>query len=177
MKTAKVLASTFYYIVVAIIIITACSTKQLTTQMSRTSDCQTRETSIKSKQNESFLGHRIISMRDSSNHQYRIHIFPLDTFTFSIKDGFRGKASSIEVFGAERRVKQVSDRGAFTAKKESGVQYEHESKSRKTAVNNIKSVEKSKAGMIGIFIWIGLVGLIGWLGWRVWKVSLIRKFG
>lgn len=52
---------------------------------------------------------RISSFSDSSGHVYQLTIFPIDTFQFSPVNGFRGKASKIELIGDAREVTRVYD--------------------------------------------------------------------
>ena len=172
MKTLKSFAIRQCYTAVVILTITACRTKHLNKQMTRTSDRQAQETTIKNKQNELYQGNRIISMIDSGNHQYRVNIFPLDTFSFSLHDGFKGRASVIEIIGTAHQVRQIRDSSSFIAKQQNETQYDLKSKSRETAVSRVKSLEKSKSSIIPVLLGIGLAGLIVWVGWRFWKMKI-----
>lgn len=48
-------------------------------------------------------------IKDSIDQNYQISIFPMDTFQFSVAEGFKGKASKIELQGKYSFVKYVQD--------------------------------------------------------------------
>lgn len=49
------------------------------------------------------------SLSDSSEQIYQLTIFPVDSFRFSVQEGFRGKASKLELKGTIHAVEKLAD--------------------------------------------------------------------
>lgn len=143
--------------------ISACRLKHLNTQKSRTTERSTEDINFQAKDNQSYQGNRIISISDSTNQFFRVNIFPMDTISFSIQDGFKGRASRIEVIGNGQQVKQITDSSSFTAKHQNETQYARESESSETTTSRIKSLKKKKSTIIVNLLGIGLAVVIVWL--------------
>ena len=164
------------YVALTILSFCHCSTKNLTTQKSRTATSHAEDISIQTSESGAFQGSRIIAMSDSVNQQYRINIFPLDTFSFSLQNGFKGKASMIEVVGTRQEVKKITDSNTFRAERQDETQYDSKSRSRVKTFNRDKSLEKRKSNIIVNILSVITLGVLMWLVWRKWKslLSTIR---
>ncbi len=175
MKTKRSFRMTFLTVILFIILsLSSCHTKHLTTQKSRTSVSSTEDINFQAKHDQSYQGNRIISISDSTNQFYRVNIFPLDTFSFSIQDGFKGKASRVEVIKTVQQVKQINDSSLFTAKRHNETQYYSESEASETTASRIKSLEKKNSSIIVNLLGIGFAGALIWLCRGFWKQKIGR---
>lgn len=96
----------------------SCGIRKLNAGKSQSSLLVKDEISLLSNEYESYQGKRIIMIRDSNNQQYRLKISPVDTFTFSLENGFKGKASSIEFKGTFQQKTATTDSSTFNGRKE-----------------------------------------------------------
>ncbi len=146
-----------------------CSTKNLSTQKSRKAVHSTEDISIQSSERGFLQGSRIISMSDSANNQYRINIFPLDTFSFSLQNGFKGKASMIEVVGRRQEVKKIIDSSTIRGERQEETQYDSKRSSRESTTSRQKNLQKKRSKLLLTVLTLGLSGLVIWFCWRLWK--------
>lgn len=143
-----------------------CRTKHLEAHKSRLSGSFKESIATGVRQSETYQGRQVIIFKDSADHQYSLKIFPLDTISFSLENGFRGRASSIEVTGALRSEKKTfSLSSAFSEKRNEIVREEgSERQSKETAVS--KKLEKRSWSITPILIVSGIVIVILVLWWR-----------
>ena len=115
---------------------------------------------------------RISTLSDSSGHVYQITIFPVDSFHFSPLDGFRGKASKIELIGDSREVKRVYDSLKLTKSiaKAADNKTIREIQSRDTVAS--RAVEKVGFKWWWVFV-IGVIGVVLWVFYRKGLTGLI----
>lgn len=147
------------------LVLTSCNTKHLSILKSRTTERQIENVSLHSRQNEILNSNRIISISDSANHLYRINIFPLDTFDFSIQDGFTGRASRIEVIGKLQGFRRVSDSTQFGVENRREVDYDSEVELNRKSTGRTKVLEKKKN--ISVLALIGVVLVMGGIMWKL----------
>ena len=86
----------------------ACRTSKLSNRQRNVLNAK-EQTATRTIEHEDKQLSRISSLSDSGRHVYQLTIFPIDTFYFSPLNGFRGKASKIELMGDAREVKRVYD--------------------------------------------------------------------
>lgn len=169
MKILKIFSVRMFCVTLIIFNTAGCRTKLLNFEKMRISEVQTEDRHILSKYNESLRSNRIVFTSDSDKQFYRVSIFPLDTFSFSLQDGFKGRASSIEVTGVRYQVKTVSDSAGFVGEEQGTIQFDHVSKRKETAVLSTKVLEKKMPGWKFGLIVIVLLGVIVWVWGRFWK--------
>ena len=126
-----------------------------------------RETRIK----ESNYTNQIIELSDSSNHQYKVRIFPLDTFSFSVDSGFKGRARSIELSGFIRQSRDASGIITDSAAKLTDEVYRQEASSSSKEKIITKALTKKSFGIIPFWIWIGLIIFIIYVVVKFSKIS------
>lgn len=105
---------------------------------------------------------RKLLLTDTTHEQYTVTIFPLDSFSFSTENGFRGKAEKIELSGQLRRVLSRTDSAVLRVEKRSDRIYEAEERIEKSALSKTRVLESKSRRVLWVFI--GLAGIIV-LGW------------
>ncbi len=168
MKKLKIIIRTVF-ISLLMLSFDSCRIKNLDKQSLRVTDRQSTDLNIRHRQNENYEGKSFVSIKDSGDHQYRVNIFPTDTFSFSIQNGFKGNASRIEVLGTNRQTRIVSDSNSFYIGRQTEMLYDRESESKTTAVSRAKNLEKRKNSILPYLLGLVLGVVAVWLGWRVWK--------
>lgn len=164
MKTINFrMATTSFLALVLACSITGCSLKKRLSDKSRSSIALEEEGSLVSNLNESSQGNRMILVRDSNDHQYKVTISPMDTFTFSMEKGFRGKASRIEVAGNLQRKTSVNDSSTFSGSRQSLSQKELIRKVEGEQLNSSKTVTKLWIDWWWLLAGIGLGVLLTYL--------------
>lgn len=140
--------------------ICSCRSKDLNIRHERNARVQQESTGLESRIKESNYTNRIIEISDSSNHQYKVRIFPLDTFSFSIDSGFKGRARSIEFSGSIRQGSDASGIIADSATKLIDEVYKQQTSSSSKEMTTTKALTKKSPGIISFWIWIGLIIVI-----------------
>lgn len=127
----------------------ACRTHKLTNrQQYRSAALELTDTHSREQQKEFYsLKSTII---DSSGQLYQVTIFPADTFEFSMQQGFKGKASKVELKGSIRQLKKLNDSATFSANKE------RETRSKIIKVHETERVINSKSLENKGFNWLQL---------------------
>lgn len=161
MKTFTTILIKFCCITVLTFGLSACRSKHLTTQKFRTSADQTKDISIKTTQDDYLQRSSFISIRDSTKHQYQVNIFPIDSFSFSLREGFRGRAHAIELIGEIHQRKETSELYDSTATKQQKSDYYEKVKTSETVSGRTKDLKKRNFNLIAIGILIGVIGLAG----------------
>ncbi len=149
----------------------ACRTKELNLAKDKTSTGSKQETQLDSRQSDSLTGHRMLHLTDSSRQFFRMTIFPLDTFTLSLQNGFKGRASSIELAGLKENIKMFYDSAAFTAEKQNTVRFDQQIKTSKTEQSSSKALRKSNLSWIPGLVVLALLAFIVLLGWKYKKAA------
>lgn len=152
-----------------------CSTKNLSTQKSRKAIHNTEDISIQSSERGFLQGSRLISMSDSVDNQYYIKISPLDTFSFSLQNGFKGKATMIEVVGTSQEVRKIIDSSSFRADRQNETQYDRKSRTKETTASRHKKLEKKKSTLLLNILVLGVSVLVIGICWRLWKQRIGDK--
>ena len=92
----------------------ACRThKLLNRQQDRSAAFEATDTHTREQQKKFYSIQS--SIKDSSGQLYQVTIFPADTFEFSLQQGFKGKASKVELKGSASQLKMVNDSAIFSA--------------------------------------------------------------
>lgn len=152
------------------LILGACRTdKFLNTEKTRSSDLSATNIRIEELKHETYRASQMISLNDSNDHYYRINIFPVDSFSFSVQHGFRGRASRMEIVSSARQVTRLAEKRDLLAAKQDYSTKSQVNKSRRVRGTNSKVLEKSKRGGEWALIWLGLAGLIVFTGWKILK--------
>ncbi|MES2872378.1 MAG: hypothetical protein V4708_01560 [Bacteroidota bacterium] len=153
MKTTTIITSTLLLAVGLF----SCRSKNLSILQNRNNSVQQGSSSLETRTKESNYNNRIIELSDSSDHQYKVRIFPLDNFSFSIDSGFKGKARSIEFSGSIRQKREASAMIADSAAKLTDQVYEQETRNSNREMTSAKAMTKKSTGIISFWIWIGFV--------------------
>lgn len=150
-------------ITVLILGFSACRSKHLTTQKFRTSADQTKDISIKTTQDDYLQRNSFISIKDSTKHQYQVNIFPIDSFSFSLQEGFRGRAHAIELLGEIHQQKETSEQYDSTATKQQESDYYEMVKTSETTLGSTRHLKKRNFNLMSIAILIGIIGVAGYV--------------
>ena len=100
------------------------------------------------------------AITDSSGQFYQATIFPVDTFQFSLRDGFKGKALKVEVRGSVKQLIRVNEAGSMTYTRDNA----EATKSRRIVESEQVAASKSskrKNNVLVILVAAGLVIMIG----------------
>ena len=162
MKTVIEILVRLCCITVLILSFSACRSKHLNNQRFRTSAVQTKDINIKTTQDDFYQRSSVISIRDSAKHQYQVNIFPIDSFSFSLQEGFRGRAHAIELKGEIHQRKETSELHGSTAKKQHSSNYHEEAKISGRAKGNNKDLKKKSFNLIVVLVFIGFIGLVAY---------------
>ena len=149
----------------------ACRTSKLSNRQ-RNVVSANEQTATRTIEQEDKQLSRISTLSDSSGHVYQLTIFPVDTFQFSPVNGFRGKASKIELIGDSREVKKVYDSLKLTKSiaKAADNKTIREIQSRDTVAS--RAVEKVGFKWWWVFV-IGVIGVVLWVFYRKGLTGLI----
>jgi len=91
-------------LILIIISQSACRTTKLSNRhQDRIAVMEQTETRSREQENKQYS--RSYSITDSSGQFYQITIFPADSFQFALHEGFKGKASKVEIRGSIRQLK------------------------------------------------------------------------
>lgn len=134
-----------------------CNSRLVNSERNRTKMVKKEDVRINSQTSELINGNRLLQFTDSSNKFFSIKIFPLDTFTFSVNDGFKGKASKIEWVGTEQDMKHFSDSMGIRAESEKSLRFELESEIKEKVIRASKEVKSRRTNWV---LGLGLVGFI-----------------
>lgn len=132
-----------------------CNSRLVNSERDRTKMAQKEDVQIISKTSELINGNRLVLLTDSSSKFFSVEIFPLDTFTFSVNDGFKGKASKIEFMGIENEVQRILDSTGFRTEREKSLQYSRESQIKEKEIKSLKEVKTRRSNLV-----LGLIGFI-----------------
>lgn len=127
--------------------------------------------------NDKLDGKWKILLTDSANEQYRVSIFPADTFSFSAQNGFIGKASKIEVSGLKQRIISLSDSSVLSAEKQTAMRYVEQQESKKSEISNARVLEKKRWPPLMIIIMSGVLIVVGCLWLRRHLTQRFRWYG
>ena len=141
----------------------ACRTKQIAAKKSKSSVRVHDDVHFDSQQLTALVGRRFTHITDSSKQLYRVTIVPMDTFSLSFTDGFKGRASLIEYIGASEQQKVLTDNLVFASKSQSEIQLDSERKSSNVELSKSKHVKKNSVTLFAVLILVGLLLLNFWL--------------
>lgn len=151
--------------------VNSCRSKNLSIRHERNAKEHQESSGLESRIKESTYTNQIIELSDSSNNQYKVRIFPLDTFSFSVDGGFKGRAKSIELIGSIIQRKDVSTIIADSAAKLTDEVYRQETNNSSKEIINTKALNKKSFGIIPFWIWIGLIIFIIYVVLKFSKIS------
>lgn len=161
MKTLKNQIIKSAGMMIILISLLACRTdKFLQTKRAGSSEIQSASTRIEENSNTSYHGNEMISINDSSDQTYHVNIYPQDTFSFSIREGFKGKASKMEINGIARQVVNLVEEKELAAVKQESSKQSQVNKTRKEEAYVEKVMEKMKGGWNWIWICLVAAGLL-----------------
>jgi len=153
-----------------LLVITSCQTEKfLSLQKSKMASMEEQKIKLKTEQKNLLQSSQAIRLTDSMMQDYQVSILPVDSFSFSIQDGFKGKALSIEIRGKQNLLKSISDSsGQFlqSHKLEQG-SLELKHRQEQSAVSKTKEKESRMVFPEIILILIGILVLA--VGWRYLK--------
>ena len=137
----------------------ACRTiKNSNRQQSRSADRELIDSRIQEHESTKISLSTVIA--DSSGRFYQATIFPVDTFQFSLQDGFKGKALKVEVKGSVKQLIRVNKTGSMTYTRDSAETTKSSRKVESEQVSATKS-SKRKNNALVILVAAGLVIMIG----------------
>ena len=151
--------------------VNSCRSKNLSIRHERNAKEHQESSGLESRIKESTYTNQIIEIRDSSNQQYKVRIFPLDTFSYSVDSGFKGKARSIEFSGSKSQKKDASGIILDSAAKLTDEVYRQETNNSSKEIINTKALNKKSFGIIPFWIWIGLIIFIIYVVLKFSKIS------
>jgi len=171
MKINKItLGYTFWGALFISMTLTSCQIdKFLNRQKSKTEMAEDQKIMITTELQTRLQDSRTIRLSDSLGHTYQVDIFPLDTFSFPPKNGFKGKAFSISIKGKQNIVKSLID-SSNRSQDVHNLEMDNIEFSRKMEHNtDLKNKEKESRIAFSkiIMVLLGLLILIA--GWRYWK--------
>ncbi len=161
MKTLKLIS------IVIILSLVSCRSREVSFGRSKTSEIGKEKISLNESRSELINGVRVVDIRDSSKAFVGLRIYPLDTFSLSVNNGFRGRASVIEYWGLKERVTEGRDSSGVVAKKEYSSGYVDEIEVRKNEVLKSREVRKESIGVMGWIVVFGAGVVIVWLWGRL----------
>ncbi|HEY1010750.1 MAG: hypothetical protein ACO1NS_16265 [Daejeonella sp.] len=159
---------TIIWILNIICSISSCKLKDLNVQKNRSVNYEKEDIKLQGNQLETYSGNRLVLLSDSSKHQYQVRIFPVDTFNFSIGEGFTGRASSIEVLGSEQHLLRILDSSVVQTGRKASLDYERTTDSRARESDSSKVLIKTSPG-ISFWLWLGFVVLVIFIACGLWK--------
>lgn len=148
-----------FIILAGMVMIMPCHTGCRTNKFSSRQQDQSamfEQTDTRKLEQENIQQSRSLAVTDSSGQEYRITIFPTESFQLSPTRGFIGKASKIELSGSIRRINRMNDSTALTISGKRESKTSQISKQNSKQVSNSKSIEKTKPAW-----WVlGLVAVV-----------------
>ena len=163
--------STLAALILVILTHSACRTSKYSNRQ-QTRLAVKEQFDIKTRVQEANDYSRSKSLTDSNGQSYQLTIFPADTFQFSMKNGFIGKALKVVLTGSSEQIIRLNDTSKFAGLLTS----ELEGKVRRDSTVNMKnrSVSVERRGMIWKGIGVGLIlGIIVFGVWRKLRKSLL----
>lgn len=112
------------------------------------SEKETVQSRVWTAENEFAENDRAIVLRDSGRDQYQVKIIPIDSFRYSLQDGFHGKALSIELTGSKDRLIRLEEREQSLVNRGSA---KNSSLSRETGMvekEKLKEVKRTFSGIV-----------------------------
>ena len=123
-----------------------------------------RQTTV--HKDESIFGERCFIFMDSSRHTYQVLIFPRDSFSYTVHDGFRGQAQRIEITGLTDRLMNGKFHEEHLEKRVSDSRESNSERSRIAGRSVSKDVtRRSAVAFIVLLVFAGAV-IIGWYWWK-----------
>lgn len=170
MKNHKIYRRHFICLSLFLPVLTSCQTAKLLNRQKEKVQVAAQKTILMDQEQQILLNHhRQISFSDSSDQTYQISIVPIDSFSFSIQDGFKGRAQSIEISGIQQIRKHLSDSSAESLESHRSEKANIISKNTREQSTNLKAKEKESRMMSSktMLILLGLMILVagGWW-WR-----------
>ena len=149
--------------------------KKLTRYITRSSERSAVEQQTEIHSDESKLSERDVMFSDSSRYLSRVLIFPRDSFSYSVLDGFKGHAQRIEIFESRNKLSKgtlnefrlqnrVSDSSQYLSQKSA-------------TVNRTVSKHLKKRSPIGVVVLITVVLLVIWFLWKRLRAISSRAQG
>lgn len=161
--------------VLVLITLSGCRTKDLSFAKFKSSETVKEHLSLDENRSVSEKGMRVIDFQDSGKLFVGLRIYPLDTFSLSVNQGFKGRASLIEYVGLKEGVIRLKDSSVLAANEEHKFRYVRDTKGQKTAVSKMRELRKKSLRNLAWILIVGLVVLNIWVWWRKGKSgSLLR---
>ena len=132
--------------------------KSTNRQQSRISERELIDSRI--REHESTSISRSMVMTDSSGEYYQATIFPADTFQFSLRDGFKGKALKVEVRGSVKQLIRLNGVGSMTHTRDSSEEVKSTRKVESEQIPASKSTKRKNNALLFLFA-AGFVIMIG----------------
>lgn len=151
-----------FIILAGTIMIMSCHTRKFTSRQQNQS-ALFEQTDSRNLEQENIQQSRSLAVRDSSEQEYRITIFPTDSFRFSPERGFIGKASKIELSGSMHRIRQILDSTDFNLSEIRETRAVQLKKQDVKQLNQAKSTEKTRLVWWAAGLALIAVLLLGWL--------------
>ena len=100
------------------------------------------------------------AITDSSGRFYQATIFPVDTFQFSLRDGFKGKALKVEVRGLVKQLIRVKEVRSISHTRDSSETTKSSRKVESEQVSVTKSTKRKNNALL-YFLAAGFLIMIG----------------
>jgi len=112
---------------------------------------------------------RTIRLSDSTGNNYEVNIFPVDTFSFSLENGFKGKAFSISIKGKQNVLRSLID-SSNRSQDVHNLEMDNIEFSRRMEQNTDSKIKEKESTIAFSKIIIALISLLMLIaGWRYWK--------
>ena len=148
MKNYKIYRRHFIYLSLFLAALTSCQTAKLLNRQKDKVQVAAQKTILMNEEQQILLNHhRQISFSDSSDQTYQISIVPIDSFSFSIQNGFKGRALSIEINGIQQIRKNLNDSSAESLEIHRSEKANIISKHTREQSTNLKAKEKESRMM------------------------------
>ena len=146
--------------------------KTLTRNSARTKENNKIEMISSARKDQSSFSEEAILFSDSGRHSYQVMIFPQDSFSFSVEEGFRGKAQKIEILGSSEHLAKGEYYQLNLESKSADNSGSFKENSRVVEREVAKNLEKRhKTGILALIIACIIIAGCCW-----WRFDLSNRF-
>lgn len=151
-------------IIVTMLALPACRTSKFSNRQKAQLAVEEQSDFKSNLRQDSYYG-RSTSISDSSGQHYQLTIFPVDSFRFSLQNGFAGKATKVLVTGSGEQMMRLTDTSGFSGSLNSQSAMKMRKDRTAKRQENSSLVEKPEVGWKSI-----CAGLIaGMLVFGLWR--------
>jgi hypothetical protein len=112
---------------------------------------------------------RTASLLDSASQYYQLSIFPLDSFQFSLQEGFKGRASRILISGLNEQFIRLADTTNYREAMSSGSSAKISADLRAGSREKAVEAARQTPGWTGLIVGLLVILIALGLGWKKLK--------